>query len=317
MLRSVVLLGGLFTSSMADPSIPVNYCSSLNTAPMAANYSIHQTQGLCYNFCVEKNYALAIVQVNNCWCSNFVPDSSKQVSPGQCNSPCPGYPTDVCGTDNLFGYMLGQQKPSGTASTGQAGTTSKPPTNTSPSVETVTADGTVRTVTVAPNPTGTLEENQTTSPAATGNGGNGGGSGLSTGATAGVAVGTIAVATIAIVFAFLFFRRRRQRRDDESLNRGPSPRGSSAGMGSPRSTEPGMAQTDGKPWDPTDQSGRRRSTLMPIDPRIDPTHTAIYNREQNTSRDSINTLRDDQDYSRRVHQPTKVLRATNPDPDLD
>lgn len=320
MLTSLILLSGLFASTMAQqptgPSRPVNYCSDLNTADTPGNYSIHQTQGLCYDFCVRKVFALAVVQGNYCWCSNYVPASSKQVSPGQCNKGCPGYPTDVCGTDTLFGYMLGQQSPSGTTGAGQqaSSTTTSRPAPTTPTIETVTEEGTVRTVTVmpTPNPTGDMEQNRTNTPAPVASDNNGGSSGLSTGATAGVAVGTIAIATIAIVSAFLFYRRRKQRRDDESL--GHSPRGSSAGMGSPRSTEPGMAQTDGRPWD-LDQSGRRRSTLMPIDPRIDPTHTGFYNREQNTSRDSINTLRDDQDYSRKVHQPTKVLRATNPDPD--
>jgi hypothetical protein len=60
--------------------------------------------------------------------------------------------------------------------------------------------------------------------------------------------------------------------------------------------------------------GRRPSRLLPVDPRLDPFSVGIYTRSK--SHESINTLRDDHDYSRKVHQP-KVLRATNPDPDDD
>jgi hypothetical protein len=48
-----------------------------------------------------------------------------------------------------------------------------------------------------------------------------------------------------------------------------------------------------------------------MDPNTAP---GIYVR--NKSHESVHTLHDDQDYSRRVVQP-RVLRATNPDPDQD
>lgn len=62
------------------------------------------------------------------------------------------------------------------------------------------------------------------------------------------------------------------------------------------------------------QAGSRGSRLMPADPRMDPYSDGLYVRTK--SHESVNTLRDEQDYSRRVHQP-RVLRATNPDPDQD
>lgn len=66
-------------------------------------------------------------------------------------------------------------------------------------------------------------------------------------------------------------------------------------------------------WENSAQ-GKRRSTLMPVDPRLDPGTMGIYHRPENKSHESVNSLRDDQDYSRRVHDPSRVLRATNPDP---
>src|SRR5690606_28562476 len=68
--------------------------------------------------------------------------------------------------------------------------------------------------------------------------------------------------------------------------------------------EPGAALAAGS-------AGNRNSRLLPVDPRMDPFTQGIYVRTK--SRESINTLHDDHDYSRRVHQP-RVLRATNPDP---
>jgi len=75
--------------------------------------------------------------------------------------------------------------------------------------------------------------------------------------------------------------------------------------------------TDGRQvvesWEAGDVPGSRKSRLMPVDPRLDP-FAAVYQRGDNKSRESINTIRDDHDYSRRVvAHPGPILRATNPD----
>lgn len=81
-----------------------------------------------------------------------------------------------------------------------------------------------------------------------------------------------------------------------------------------------MLSTDGKQviggWGGDEEmtaAGTRRSRLMPVDPRLDP-FAPVYKRgDGNKSRDSVATIRDDHDYSRRVLHPKAVLRATNPD----
>jgi len=74
--------------------------------------------------------------------------------------------------------------------------------------------------------------------------------------------------------------------------------------------------TDGRQvvetWEPGDAPGSRRSRLMPVDPRLDP-FAPVYQRGENKSRESVNTIRDDHDYSRRVVHQGPILRATNPD----
>ncbi|KAM0462062.1 hypothetical protein ACHAO4_001255 [Trichoderma viride] len=57
-------------------------------------------------------------------------------------------------------------------------------------------------------------------------------------------------------------------------------------------------------------AANRNSTIQ-IDPRMDPFKQGLYIRG---SQESLNTLRDDHDYSRRIQRPP-VLRATNPDPE--
>jgi len=75
--------------------------------------------------------------------------------------------------------------------------------------------------------------------------------------------------------------------------------------------------TDGRQvvetWEPGDAPGSRRSRLMPVDPRLDPFASVYQRNGDNKSRESVNTIRDDHDYSRRVVHQGPILRATNPD----
>lgn len=130
-------------------------------------------------------------------------------------------------------------------------------------------------------------------------------SGLKTGAIVGIVVGIVSgVLALAALIMFFYFRRKKQQQQQEAFQDDPSVRGSSSGMmGSGR---PEMSRAPGSPG----STGNRSSTLQ-IDPRMDPFQQSLYAR--NGSRESMNTLRDDHDYSRRIQQP-KILRATNPDP---
>ncbi|KAF4817684.1 Cell wall integrity and stress response component 4 [Colletotrichum tropicale] len=311
----------MLDSRMLEPrQLKQTLCSSSNTASMSANLSIWQTNGLCSDFCRGKNFAFAIVQYQSCWCSDVAPAASSEADvEDKCNDICPGYDTEKCGSrPNWYGYIQLSKTPTSTAggdaattsaaaaSTTQTTTTSRKPQT---SVQTVTADGTVRTVTVTPTATGTdgatgASELSPSSSASSSNG-------LTTGAVVGVVVGVIAaVVAFAGLGLFLFFRRRKQRQENEKYDE-PSHRGSSAGMtGSPRNPEM-VVTVDGGRWDADSTSDHRRSRLMAHDPRMEPLGRGLY--LNNKSAESINTLRDDQDYSRKVHKP--VLRATNPDPE--
>lgn len=130
-------------------------------------------------------------------------------------------------------------------------------------------------------------------------------SGIPTGTAVGIAVGVLGFVAILGAIGVLLWMRRRRRQQEAMVERSNSGRGSSAGMMSTPRTE--MASI----WDSEQLSGNRRnSRIMPHDPRMDPFAGNLYTRE-NKSRESINTIQDNHDYSR------KVLRTTNPDPDDD
>ncbi|ETS82768.1 hypothetical protein PFICI_04644 [Pestalotiopsis fici W106-1] len=303
-------LGFLSLVSLVS-AVDMTYCASLNTADGSANSSTYQSDGLCTEFC--SGYAFAVLQYKDCWCSNYVPASSDQVDTSECDTDCPGYPSDTCGGDGLYGYIGLSSNPSGTkggdsttaaATTTQASTdsTTTEPTTTaagessSTLISTITQGGSVMTVTVMP--TGGASASSSTAEVSTSQ------KGLSTGAAVGTAVGVLGFVGIILAAGFFFWFRRKRREQEEGsmLQHQNSFRGSSAGIMSTPRTE--MASV----WNDEAQSvGRRSSRLMPHDPRMDPYAANIYGRFDNKSRESINTLRDDQDYSRRV------LRTTNPD----
>jgi cell wall integrity and stress response component len=130
------------------------------------------------------------------------------------------------------------------------------------------------------------------------------GSGLKTGAIVGIVVGIVGgILALAGLAIFVYYRRKKQQQESDYRD-DPSIRGSSSGMMG--TSRPEMAHTPGSPG----STGNRSSTLQ-VDPRMDPFQQTLYARTG--SRESVNTLRDDHDYSRRIQQP-KVLRATNPDP---
>jgi cell wall integrity and stress response component len=169
-------------------------------------------------------------------------------------------------------------------------------------IHTVTTDtgGIIKTVTIMPTVTGDLEGGS--------QGSSGNSSKLAGGAIAGIVIGIVAALLFGVGLAFFLYRRRKQNESKADYQGDPSVRGSSSERMS--SIRPEMSMTGASAASPT-QNSNRNSTLQ-IDPRMDPFKQNLYARSG--SHESINTLRDDHDYSRRIQQP-KVLRATNPDPE--
>lgn len=87
----------------------------------APDVSIYQTNGLCHDYCMQRNQAYAITQANSCWCSDLTPATPDQVASGRCNRPCPAYPAEFCGGSGVYGYIaLNNVLPSGTRGSAQS-----------------------------------------------------------------------------------------------------------------------------------------------------------------------------------------------------
>ncbi|KAI6382370.1 hypothetical protein MCOR25_000670 [Pyricularia grisea] len=300
----------LLTSLAVSQSIPMDYCATINTGTGQGNHSDWQSDGLCSNFCKASNSGLAIVQGSLCWCSNIMPSDSVQVGTDKCKDPCPGYPSDVCGGDGTWGYMRIKANPI-TATSGGSSSTSTTTgqqhqtTSSPPQVETVTADGTTRIVTVAPTGAAgsssqapgydTSQKEET-------------GGGLGTGAAVGIAVGVISILVAGGIIGFVFLRRKR--RQDREAQEASSPGHYGGDMSHPTTGFATRRPTNGT-WGSEHSSGRRSS--MP-DPRMK-SATGIYpGTFINRSRESFESMQDNLDYSRPVHHPNKVLRVANPSP---
>ncbi|OAQ98020.1 hypothetical protein LLEC1_05038, partial [Akanthomyces lecanii] len=294
-------------------AIAVDICSDFNTASGSANSSNLQSNGLCSDFC-RGSYVYAITSHENCWCSNYAPAKADVLDTKACNFGCLGYPFEYCGIKDKDGYSylsLGPQ-PSGTKGSGDgsssstesssstsSSTTSKPSQSSSSVISTVTVGGKVTTVIVMPSATGNTSQENKPTPA-------GRSSGLGGGAIAGIVIGAVAGIALLGLLIFFLLRRRKQDTDDEFRD-DPSVRGSSRGRMGSHQHDLSIAGSA-----PSPGSAGNRSSMLQVDPRMDPFKQNLYAR--NASTESVNTLRDEQDYSRRIQAP-KVLRATNPDPD--
>lgn len=146
---------------------------------------------------------------------------------------------------------------------------------------------------------------------------NKGSGGLSKGAVAGLVIGILAAIAAFVAGALLYRRHKKNQllQEQTPLAGAAHRRGSSAGIMS----KTGTISSSGYGFDMMEDNGYgspgRRVSMKPMDPRLDP--KSSYGLYRTASHDSINTIRDDQDYSRRVHEPPRMLRVMNAHPGDD
>ncbi|EED17543.1 ER membrane protein Wsc4, putative [Talaromyces stipitatus ATCC 10500] len=328
-LQSMVHLGvvALLLGSSSVTALTIEYCSNANTASDSTqNTNIYQSNGACNSLCTS-DYAFAVLQGQNCWCSNYIPASTVNVT--ECNSGCPGYPDDLCGNPakGLFGYIaMSNHKPSGTAtgridttSTGTASssssttssgtsTSSETSTTIAPTISIQTIAGQPVTITVSNSPSATSSSASSDHKS----------SSLSGGAIAGIVIGSLVGvgALAAFILWFFFFGRR----GNSDISEKPgSPNGGNDGSiaggtidtrRQSRGSQMSFMRNFMGPAGPADHE------VSPTSPNdyLNPNQAFIDNRMKkdavlypNGDRLSAVSLRDDEDYSR------PVLRLTNPD----
>lgn len=131
-------------------------------------------------------------------------------------------------------------------------------------------------------------------------------------------LGILALVAAFIAGALLYRRHKKNQQLQEqaplaAAMTGSHRRGSSAGIMSKTGTISSSGYGLGMEEDMSYASPGKRLSMKPMDPRLDFKQTLGLYRA--ASHDSINTIRDDQDYSRRVHDAPRIMRVTNPDPE--
>ncbi|KAI9894720.1 MAG: hypothetical protein M1814_002076 [Vezdaea aestivalis] len=325
---------------------PGDLCSNFNTgADFQSSSNIWQSHGACSLTCGDK-YAYAILQGKSCWCSNYAPSTTNSNGdcnkgcPGFPQEKCGDE------SSGLFGYVALGPAPSGTRGvsssqpsqsstassivTGvQSTATSDPPTTSSTWVPTPyttvrTVTGGVQTVTLTPTePPATITPRPSAIFSSSLPSKNS--SSLSGGAIAGIVIGILVAVGLAVGLLLVLCLRKR-RNDDVSRDGSvgsrspPRSRGSLSGLINSVTGENNKPMAEANPeiqvWpakptydrQPSHDYIRFDKDHKPrlVDQRLDP--RSLWGRtETGSSRTSVRSFRDDQDYSRRV------LQLTNPD----
>ncbi|KAH6625661.1 hypothetical protein C7974DRAFT_377149 [Boeremia exigua] len=251
MIAAVVVVLFSVLAAAQDTGFTQSYCSTQNTGTGDAFFWTWQTNGKCSDYCnAAGTYAFAVIQENDCWCSNYIPSSTTDIS--RCQKDCPGYPTEKCGDVNAGVYIYIQLagRPSGTAGGGgsrptsrevssatpvpsstappssSSAATSSSPTSTpsstfetavtssatamSTSVQVITESGAIVTRTVIYRPTEAASQSETSKSSSN-----------NTGAIVGGVVGGVAaIAAIVGGILFVLWRRKKQQRADQEQQAG-------------------------------------------------------------------------------------------------
>lgn len=96
----------------------------------------YQTNGKCTDHCKESGtWAFAVIQYNNCWCSNYIPSTTTDIT--DCQKDCPGFPNEKCGDKDagLYIYIEMAGQPSGTAGGSQPSSISVSSATAAPSTD--------------------------------------------------------------------------------------------------------------------------------------------------------------------------------------
>lgn len=317
----------------ASAQLQQKYCSSQNTGDghyIGSNQ--WQTLGLCKDSCVE--YAFGVVKGFECWCSDYAPNPANART--DCVT-CPQYNLEKCGNakTGAYGYIDTGTAPKGTVSDSPASSTASSSTLTEPStvahttpwVSVITIDGPPQTVTFTPS--GWIGP---TLDSSSSNSGGGGDFFDNAGRVAGVFT-VLALLLIAATLALFWYLRRRRQKGAPLGADSPTPESFAGGIlvgsaGQEKRRSRSMSTlgltapyiSDRPPPPPpivTTNSGSSGGSggiaaITPdriTDQRLDPGQVWMRFENDNTSRMSVRSLRDDQDYSRRV------LRLANPDQD--
>ncbi|CAK4034932.1 in LEU2 3 region [Lecanosticta acicola] len=263
-------------------------CFSSSTPLTSKGSYQYQSSGYCGQQC-KSQAVFAMTGGDTCLCGDELPAASDKVDDSKCSTSCTGYPSDKCGGDGFYSvYLTGTESdvPNYSASSSSSSSSSDSPTTATTASSTKTTKAPTSTLAlitseVAQGSTVVITAYQpvSTLPDASASAKSSGGGGTSTaGVAAGVVVGVVALAGI-VTGLFFFLRHKKRQQAEEDFKQ--------------RNTVADFMRGANERKPPgTGYSGMS-------DQRLDP--------EAGARRNSVGSLADNQDYSRRI------LRVANPD----
>lgn len=99
-----MLFAILFLVNLAFGDLVLNYCATRNLGTGDAVFNDFMSNGLCRDNCNLQGFAVAVLQGNNCWCSNNVPGNTVDMS--NCDTGCPGTANEKCAQNGYYGYYV-------------------------------------------------------------------------------------------------------------------------------------------------------------------------------------------------------------------
>lgn len=316
-----LIVAALLSARAVSAALQAVGCYSSIDTSVLEGYGQYETQSLCASRCGSQYPYVAIQNGGNCFCLSSLP-SENLILNSECNVPCNGFGSVMCGGRNAYSVFDGLGRDSehsqsvssfpSASSSKRLSSTSKqlsnittPPTHSGSAIVAATSDAngsiSYRTVTAtsssstAPNSSLKLGSDSKSSSKA------------DVGVIAGGVVGGV-VALILIIIAVFFFLRRRNLSDDED-DEDFCEKGGNSGADSSSCTikKPGKFNKSvfDRPMSnpfvhPSDESADKRASRSDLtDPRLNPVMMG-------RRRLSEGSLADEADYSR------KILAVANP-----
>lgn len=104
LVAAVAVLGPALTHASPD-TVPVATLPILDTGCFKSlktfeyNFSDRwQSSGLCQKACVPLNKPVIAINGTDCWCSETLPPKNDEVDSSKCDTVCPGWDKDMCGS---------------------------------------------------------------------------------------------------------------------------------------------------------------------------------------------------------------------------
>lgn len=197
------------------------------------------SRGACTVACRDDEMAVAAMGANECWCGQMYPPENNLSDDSKCNSPCPGYGQEACGTvrrpffysvfNTGYDITVGNEEPEEDNDDDSSSTTTSGTSGSQPS-----ATGSSESQAASPSGSQSADDDDDDS----------GSGGSSTGIIVGVVVGVVVI--LALVGGGFFFMRRRRNQSIEEEHRRNAAVNSFIAGAKPPSSSGGLSMTDSR-----------------------------------------------------------------------